>query len=502
MANPSRLIVRSGLVLNPGDGVAKPHDILVIDGRIAEVGPHGMEAPPDAAVIDASDRIVHPGLVNAHTHGHGHYSRGVTDDVTLELLLAAGPWLTGQRSREDKYLSTAIGAAEMVLKGCTACYDMFLELPVPTLDGLTAAAQAYSDVGMRAVLAPMVADHPFFHAIPGLYDALPDNLRREVDALTSPDGEVVLKRIKEIARSWPFAQDDIPLAMGPTVPLLCTDAFMNGCVALAREHGMMIQTHLSESKVQEVAAQRRYGMSLTEHLARLGVLGPDLSAAHGVWLSDGDMMRLADEGVSVVLNVASNMRLGSGLPQMRRLLDEGVNVAVGTDSSSCCDNQNMYEATRLAAYTSHLFSNDYRQWVTSREAAHAATEGSARALGMPNIGRIDRGYYADLVFLDLGAVHYLPLRNVLNQVVQAEDSTAVRDVMINGRWVVRDRKLLTLDIGRLRPRVGEAIARLDALTATHRAIFRQMQPIVGSYCAGLSATRHHVHRFAGIAPTT
>ncbi|WP_108661115.1 amidohydrolase family protein [Acuticoccus kandeliae] len=491
-------IIRHGLVLRPEEDSVDRKDILVIDGRIAEVGQPGMAAPPDAILVDASDQLIHPGLVNGHTHGHGHYSRGLTDDITLELILAAGPWFAGHRTHEDKYLSTAIGAAEMVLKGCTACYDMFMELPTPTLDGLTAAGQAYTDIGMRAVIAPMVADYPFFRAIPGLYEALPAPLQKEIDGSGAPGGEDILKRLAEIARAWPFAQDRIALAMGPTIPLLCTDAFMKGCVSIAREHGLMIQSHLSESKVQEIAAQRRYGMSLTAHLDRLDILGPDLSAAHGVWLGDEDMARLGDAGASVVLNTGSNMRLGSGLPHMRRLLDKGVNVGIGTDASSCSDNQNMYEAMRLAAYVSHVYDNDYRQWVSSQEAAQAATEGSAQALGMPNIGKVAAGYYADLVFLDLSWIHYMPLRNALNQFVQAEDSTGVLHVMIDGKWVVRERKLVNFDLAHLRPKVRAAIDRIDTLTATNRAVFRQMQPIVGTYCAGLACEAHHVHRFAGM----
>lgn len=474
--------------------------MLVVGGEIREVGPPGLPAPDGAEAIDASDRLLHPGLVNGHTHGYGHYSRGLTENVTLELLLAAGPWFSGNRTHEDKYLSTAIGAAEMALKGCTACYDLFWEMPTASPEGMQAAGQAYMDVGIRAVLAPMVADHPFFRAIPGLYDALPPDLRDEVDRWTTPEGGATLARLEEIVRTWPFDREKVAIALGPTIPLLCTDAFMKGCAELAREHGIPMQTHLSESKIQEVSARKRYGKSLTAHLHDLGVLGPNLSAAHGVWLSDEDMSRLADAGASVVLNPGSNLRLGSGLPHMRRLLDRGVNVGIGTDSSSCSDNQNMYEAMRLATYVSRVYDPDYRNWVSTREAARAATEGSARALGFPRIGRIAPGYRADIVFLDLGWVHWMPLRHAMHQFVQAEDSSGVRDVMVDGRWVVRDRRLLTFDLAALKPKVDAAVARLDELNAGNKALFQRMQPIVGTFCAGLACEHHHVHRFAGHAP--
>ena len=141
----------------PGSIRAAPAaDILVAGDTIAEIGRHGLAAPADDVLVDASDRLLHPGLINGHTHSHGNLAQGMGDRLTLELLLTAGPSMNGNRTVEDKYLSSAIGAAEMVLKGCTAAYDLAAEFPMPTVDGLQAIGRAYADVGMRAVLAPMV----------------------------------------------------------------------------------------------------------------------------------------------------------------------------------------------------------------------------------------------------------------------------------------------------------------------------------------------------------
>jgi len=173
----SHTIVRGGLVLDIAKGTAEPADILTEDDTIREIGPPGCPAPESATEISAARRLLHPGLVNAHTHGHGNLAKGMGDCWTLELLLAAAPWITGNRNTEDKYLSTQLGAVEMVLKGCTACYDLSFEWPLPTTEGLAQAAAAYADVGMRAVVAPMVADRSFYEAIPGLLDALPPPLQ-------------------------------------------------------------------------------------------------------------------------------------------------------------------------------------------------------------------------------------------------------------------------------------------------------------------------------------
>src|SRR6266403_2151484 len=159
-------ILRGGRVLDIAAGTAEPADILVEDDTIREIGPPGCPAPADSVEIAVASRLLHPGLVNAHTHGHGNLAKGMGDRWTLELLLTAAPWISGNRTAEDKYLSTYIGALEMRMKGCTACYDLTVEFPSPTPEGLGACAKAYADAGMRAVVAPMVANISFYEAIP------------------------------------------------------------------------------------------------------------------------------------------------------------------------------------------------------------------------------------------------------------------------------------------------------------------------------------------------
>src|SRR6266852_7596138 len=166
-------ILRDGLVLDIRAGTAEPLDILIEDDTIRELGPPGSPAPEGAREISAARRLIQPGLVNAHTHSHGNLAKGMGDRWTLELLLTAAPWIGGHRGAEDIHLSAQLGAVEMVLKGCTACYDLYFEWPVPTSDGMRMVASAYAEVGMRAVIAPMVADRSFYEAIPGLADAVP-----------------------------------------------------------------------------------------------------------------------------------------------------------------------------------------------------------------------------------------------------------------------------------------------------------------------------------------
>ncbi len=492
----SYTILRGGRLLDIAAGTAEFADILIEDDTIREIGVPGCPAPGGAVEIAAARRLLHPGLVNAHTHGHGNLAKGMGDRWTLELLLTAAPWIVGNRTGEDEYLSTQLGAIEMVLKGCTACYDLSFEWPLPTPEGLTKAAAAYAEVGMRAVVAPMVADRSFYEVIPGLMEALPPPLRERVAELRLPPAEATLSAIRTALRGWSFDRDRVRPAVAPTIPHHCSDAFITGCAALAREFDVGLHSHVAESKVQAVTGIRLYGQTQTAHLDALGVLGPHFTVAHGVWLDEDDMARLGDRGASVAHNPGSNMRLGSGLADARAMLERRVNLGIGTDGASCADNQNMYEAMRLASFVSKVQGPDWRRWLTTREAALAATEGSARALGFGDrIGRIAPGYKADIVMLDLDHPNWLPLNDPVNQLVHTEDGTAVASVMIGGRLVVDNRRLTTVDLDQLRDRVATVRERLAAANADYRRLYEALEPVVGSHCPGLARAPYHVHRY-------
>lgn len=487
-------IVRGGKLLDIARRTAVPADILIKGDTIAEIGRPGLKAPTDAAVVDARNRLMHPGLINAHTHSPGNLGKGMGDLWSLELLLTAGQWTGGGRTLEDKHLSAMIGAAEMVMKGCTAAYDLAAEFPLPSVDGLSAMAKAYEDVGMRAVLAPMVADISFFEAIPGLMERLSPALQKEVESFRYAPWKSTTKQIRKALQKWSF--ENVTLAVAPTIPHHCSDAFMIACRDLAREYDVGIHSHVAESKVQVVAGYSRYGTSLAAHMDELGLINERFTVAHGVWLDDEDMKRLGDRGASVAHNPGSNMRLGNGLADVRGMLNRKVNVGVGTDGASCSDNQNMYEAMRLASFASKVQGPDVQNWVTTAEALRAATEGSARALGMEKqIGQIAPGYKADIVFLDLHHINWIPMNDPVNQLVHTEDGSAVHSVMIGGRMVVEDHKLLTVDLAALATKAEASRVRREKLTAPAKKLYERLEKVVGTFCPGLAKTPLHIHRF-------
>jgi guanine deaminase len=492
-------IIRGALLADPGLRRAAPADVLLRDGIILEVGA-GIAAPPDARVVDATGCLIHPGLINAHTHGQGGLARGQGDKWTLELLLAAGPWIGGSRSLQDKKLTTQIVAAEMVLKGCTAAYDLYYEFPLPTAEGLDAVAEAYHGVGMRAVIAPMVADRTVYEAIPGLYDALPTPLQAQVDRLRLPAWERTLDAMRGVLANWRWASKDIRAAVAPTIPHHCSDAFLCGCRDLARAHGVGLHSHVSESKVQALAGLRLYGKTLIAHMDSLGLVGPDFTAAHAIWLDDDDLKIVRDRGGSLAHNPGSNMRLGNGMFRFRRARDLGVTIGIGTDGANCSDNQNMYEAMRYASMLSKVQTPDPRHWAGVEEIYEAATRGSARALGFHDIGAIAPGMKADIVFLDLASINWIPHNWSVNQMVHTEDGTGVRHVMIGGRFVVRDRRLLTLDLAKLAIEAEAARERLEALNAEWKDLFDRLEPVVASFCPAFAAQPYHLRRYLCDAP--
>ncbi|MGE0210704.1 MAG: amidohydrolase family protein [Parvibaculaceae bacterium] len=497
MTAGAAIVIRGGRVVDPltrGQGFA---DILIAGDTIVEIGLPGMPAPEDAHVMDASDRAIMPGFVNGHIHGHGTLAKGLVEDRwPLELFLNALPGLSGSRTLEDKYLNGLVCAVEMIRKGCTACYDLFFEFPIPSLEGIEAIGRAYSDAGVRAVIAPMVADTTLYSAYPGLLDSMPTALREQAAAIRLAPHEASADAMAGIYENWPFDRSRIRPAIAPTIPLHCSDAFLLRCRDLSRDYGLPLQTHLAETRAQAVLGLRRYGRTLTAHLDALEMLGPHMSAAHAIWLDDDDLRRLADNGASAIHAPTSNMRFGSGLARLRPMLDRCINVGIATDAANSSDSLNMFESARLASFISRVLTPEYQQWLGADEVLTMATEGSARAMGWDGMGRIAAGYKADLVFLDLRHINYVPLHDLVSQIVFTENGSAVDSVMIGGKLVLDHGRLTTVDEAKLRRDAVAAAARLAAANEPMRRLSRELQGFVGHFCKGLSREPYHVHRLA------
>ncbi|MGY4831172.1 amidohydrolase family protein [Sphaerotilaceae bacterium SBD11-9] len=496
MPDTLTLVIRNGRVLDAAARSAPPADLLVQSGTITQIGAPGLPAPPGAQVFDAGGLLLHAGLINGHTHGSTNLAKATHDRWSLELLLNGAPGWAANQTRAHKALNTTLGAVEMLQKGCTTAYDLTFGFPLVTVDELIAIGQAYVDAGMRAVVAPMLQDISFYKAIPGLYEALPEPLKKQLNA-DGGDTAFILRQMEEALQRWPHDKAQVQLGIAPTIPLHCSDELTRGCAQLAAKYGAPLQSHVAESKVQAVAALQRWGHSLTAHFESLGMLGPTFTVAHGVWLDDDDMRRLAAHGSSVSHNPGSNMRLGAGIAHARRMLELGVNLAIGTDGALCADNQNMYEAMRYASMVSNVRGPDYSQWLTAPEVFAAATAGGARATGFEKAGALAAGHLADIVFLDLNAITWIPLNDPANQVVLAEDATSVRHVMVGGRWVVQDGRHVHSDLRALARQAQAATAELAVANAEGKYLADALEQAVGSFCIGLCRSPFHLHRYGG-----
>jgi 5-methylthioadenosine/S-adenosylhomocysteine deaminase len=489
-------IIRNGRLVDFVRREAAPTDILIEGDSIRSVGGAGMAAPPDARVVDASDRAMMPGLVNGHVHGHGTLAKGLVGDRwPLELFLNAMPGMTGHRTLEDKYLNGLVAAVEMIRKGCTSCYDLFFEFPMPSRDGLAALGKAYQDAGIRAVIAPMLADKTLYQAYPDLIAGVPEPLRARVIAFQLAPYQASADALEKIYQDWPFDREMIRPAIAPTIPLHCSDEFLIRCRDLARAYDLPLQTHLAETKSQAILGLRKYGCTLTAHLDELDMLGPHFSAAHAIWLDRDDLGRLSDHGASIVHAPVSNMRFGSGMAHLRPALDRGINIGIATDAANSSDQLNMFESTRLAALISRVQTPDFEQWLGADEVLQMATIGSARAMGLAGkVGAIAPGFKADIVFLDLGHINYVPRHDLVTQIVFTENGGAVDSVMVGGRMVLDHGRMTTVDEKKLRRDAASAAERLFAANAPTRSFAKDLQSIVGHFCRNLACESYHVHR--------
>src|SRR6059036_1895476 len=480
------LVIRGAQVLAGTPAVLTRADVLVDGDRIAAVGP-ALAAPPDARVLDATGRIVLPGLGNAHTHAASHLARGRAGNWTLEDLLTNAPANYGFRTPEDDYLSAAIGAIEMLKTGCTSAYDLYMAVP------------AITDVGVRVVLAPAVADVVFFQTVPGLLGLLPADLRTIVVGMQAAPTKGLLELSERAIRRWNgSAQGRVRVAVAPTIPNQASDEFLEGCRRLVREYGVGVHTHLAESKVQVIESRRRWGKTIVARLAEHGLLGPGFVGAHGVWLADDDMKMLADAGGAIAHNPGSNLRLGCGIAPVRELLDRGVAVGLGTDGSVCADNQNLFEALRIASVVSTIrFPHETVRWLDAATVWTLATAGSARVVGQAtDLGAIAPGRRADLVLLRADSVFLRPLADAVNALVYAETGASVDTVLVDGRVVVEAGRVTTVDETRIYARAQAAADRQRESSGESRALAARLAPYVAAACRAAVATPLPFDRYA------
>ena len=411
-----------------------------------------------AEIVDCGGRVLMPGLVNAHTHVPMTLLRGLADDLRLDVWLM-GYMMPVERefvSPEFVRLGTAMACAELIRSGVTTFNDMYyFEEDV---------ARTAAEAGMRAVCGQTVMKFPTPDA--GAYE---DSLAMARDFIQRWKGHALI----------------VP-AIAPHAPYTCTAEILRATSAIAQEFDVPLHTHLAETSYEVENMRSEQGMPVIPYVKKQSLLDAKLIAAHCVHIDPGEMRTLLHAGAGVSHNPSSNLKLASGFAPVVKMLEAGLNVGIGTDGAASNNDQDMFEEVRLAAFVAKAVTND----PTSLPAATAlsmATRLGARALHLGTVtGALVPGLRADLILVDLSPLHNSPsfrraADNVYAQIVYAGKSVDVTDVMCNGRWLMRDRKLLTLQEDILLAEAESIARRIDTfLIAREGSILSKLIALGGS----------------------
>ncbi|HEX3318469.1 MAG TPA: amidohydrolase family protein [Solirubrobacteraceae bacterium] len=481
------LLVRGGALLG---AELRTHDLLLRGGRIAAVGQH-LDAPPGTEVLDAAGMLVLPGLINAHYHSGENFNPGLYENLPLDLWFVHSHQVTRAEplSAEGIYARTALGATLMLRTGTTSCVDFLFEAPEITMETLAPVVEAYRDAGMRATILLGVADKPFAASLP-----LDDAEQAAAREAAPPTLESIMDLARAAVDRWHEPGGRIGIGLGPSAPQRCTDALLDESLRFCRERGLVWQTHVLETKSQAFTSRRWHGKSFVERLAERGLLGPEATLVHTVWLNDRDIELMAAANTSAVHCLLSNLRLGDGVARLPALRDAGVRVALGTDGRGCDETLDMLELAKMTALVHKARGGDFHRWPTAAQALEMCTAAASTCMGHgESLGRIEAGALGDLVLLPLDTPALVPLHDPVRQLVYGSPSAAIGTVVVGGRVVVRDGAPVGFDAARVTEEARRYVA--DALAGDRPADAAALESMVAEMYGRIEAERLDVDAY-------
>ncbi|MGD0099463.1 MAG: amidohydrolase [Acidobacteriota bacterium] len=415
------LLVSGGTVvtMDAGRRILENGAIAIRGERILDIGPAPkiLKRYDARQLIAAKGKIILPGLINTHNHAPMVLFRGIADDLKLDVWLEKHIFPLEAKNVTKDFVTwgTALACLEMIRSGTTTYADMYyFEDQV---------AEVTSRAGMRGVLGETVLQYP-----------APDN-RTPVEALAYAKG---------LIERWKGNSLIIP-AIAPHAPYTNTAESLVACKQLADRFGVPLLIHVSETQQEEKQIREKYGMSETRWLESLDFLGPNVLFNHGVWLTPEDLAIVKKHGVSISHNPESNMKLASGTAPVPQMLELGIAVGLGTDGAASNNNLDMFEAMDFAAKLHKLTTMDPTV-LPAAQVLEMATIGGARALGMDReIGSLEKGKKADIIVLETNSAHAQPLFNIYSQLVYDVKGSDVGTSIINGKVVMLNGKVLTVD---------------------------------------------------------
>jgi 5-methylthioadenosine/S-adenosylhomocysteine deaminase len=431
--SPTLTLINGYILANPDSPVVVPHGKTTVSrGRLLEVNVDVDDGPLNEPVIDLAGCLLMPGLVNAHTHAAMSLFRGLADDLPLDRWLNdyIFPSEARHANEEFVYLGTMLSAVEMALGGITTFADGYFFMEQ--------SAAAASKVGLRGVIAQGILD------VPTPDTPVPGSWRDRTAAF-----------LEQCPRD-PL----IKPALFCHSPYLCGPETLKAGLELARKNDTILFSHVSETarEVQEIGS--RYGFSPVEFLNHLGILGRGFVAVHGVHLSEREMHLLAKSGTAVVHCPESNMKLASGAAPVMDLLHRGVTVALGTDGPAGNNNLDLFEEMRSASFMAKLVTRDPLA-LDARTMLRMATTEGARALCMEDrIGSLETGKAADLIAVDMDRFHLTPVYDPISHLVYSARASDVQAVMVDGRFVVWNGRITTVDTDEVKNRTRESARKI------------------------------------------
>ena len=417
-------------------------DVFISDGCIKAIGQDAAQAAAREASherMDLSGQVLLPGFVNSHYHSHDVLAKGCFDSMPLEQWgLVAGP-IGNNRSLEEIRIRTLLGAVEALRNGITTVQDFssFLPLSDEIVDTIL---NAYEEAGIRVAYSITVRDRSQLDTLYAVREVVPKDLWPLVGD-TAGDAASQLEFIERQLDRVGDRGGRIIWCLSPSAPQRCSASLLTGVADLAKRRNLPIYTHVYESRSQALFAREKYaefGGSLLRFMERLGLLGPNVSIAHGVWPDAEEIELLSTTGTGVVLNMLSNLRLRNGVAPIAAYRRLGVPLALGSDNCSCSDIHSLFPVMKAYCLLGGIIEPDALPPAAVEAIRLATLGGAARAGVARKIGAIEPGMRADIIALDLSDPSFRPLNSVAKQVVFSETGRSVRHVWVDGRHVVAD----------------------------------------------------------------
>ena len=432
-------VIHSGTIItmNPASELIEDGVVCIQDGKIAVIDTLANigRIPEGRVVLDAAGCMVMPGLVNTHTHMPMTLFRGLADDLPLDEWLqqhifpAEAAWINPENVR----LGAQLACAEMLLSGTTGfCGGYFHEDHV---------AMVVEESGMRGVLGQGVIDFP----APGV-----------------PDPNRNIQAAETFAEKWQGRSPLIQPSVFCHSPYTCSAGTIRAAKDLARSRGIMFQIHVAETRAEQGMISDSGSMSPVQYLDHLGVLDELTLLVHAVWVDPMDIDAIAAKGAGISHNPESNMKLAAGIAPAAEFLEADIAVGLGTDGCASNNNLDLFQEMDTAAKLHKVHSLDPTVMDAGTVLRMATIEG-ARAIGLDSvIGSLEKGKAADLIVVDTRQPHLVPLYNPVSQAVYAVRGSDVRDVMVAGRLLVRQGKLLAMDLDAILKKVNALSAKIKA----------------------------------------